>query len=244
MKKAFSIILILTLCLFAVSCSKYDIDLTGKENIYDELVQIITEPNDYIGKTVAITSTVSAVYNFSENKITRFLLTEFNESGEKRVLYEIRATDNNYPKIGSKATITGVICEGGYIDISEYKTEINKSTYDIDALDLSAKELFELIENFGKDYHQSPNYQKTLRIIGNCVVRDGYKYLIGLDSDGKPTWGIELYDQNGNIVFPDTKENKIHPIEITGKLSNYFENNIAYACIEVETLHEIESILK
>jgi hypothetical protein len=36
----------------------------------------------------------------------------------------------------------------------------------------------------------------------------------------------------------------LYPVEIIGKLSIYFEDNIAYACINVESIVKVESTLK
>ena len=79
---AFALLSLFTL----VSCSDYQIDLTGKKNVYSDLSVIINNPDKYVGQTIALTSTYNVVYNFSENCIQRHTIVDFDTTGEKRAL--------------------------------------------------------------------------------------------------------------------------------------------------------------
>jgi hypothetical protein len=60
MKRFISLILsVLTLLtlLSLTSCDNANVDLREKENIYDDLAAIIKAPDEYKGKTIALTST-------------------------------------------------------------------------------------------------------------------------------------------------------------------------------------------
>ena len=73
MKKALSLLLAavaLISLLSLTSCSRADIDLRNKDNIYSDLESMIKNSADYAGQTVALSAECVAIYNFSTNKST------------------------------------------------------------------------------------------------------------------------------------------------------------------------------
>ena len=277
MKKALSLILaILTAfqILTLTSCEKTDIDLLEKENVYADLVTIIQSPAEYHGKTVTFTSTCTAVYDFSQNKIIRHTISQFDETGTKRVLYEVRKSDGKYPRVGSEVTLVGKINSEGYITVSSFEAsqEVKKQDfenlepsfngvkkffnafftpysvseeYDYDTLELSSVELNKFINDYRTQYENHEYYGKTIRIFGHLAQNDsGYTYLIGLDSNGKYLWDIELYDPDGKFEYPTAEGNTVNPVEIIGELSTYYEKDVLYSCITVKQVGRCESVFK
>ena len=148
MKKIISICLALASLisiLSLTSCSQADIDLTRKGNIYDDFASFIGSPDDYVGKTVALTSTYMAVYNYSKNKVTRHTLVAIDKTGSKRALYELRTADGKYPMTGSEVTVYGTINKNRYIETESLSGAKYVMDFELDALDLSPKELTDFI---------------------------------------------------------------------------------------------------
>ncbi len=248
MKRFISLVLaILTLTsLFCLtSCSEPDIDLRDKENVYDDLATFINAENGYDGNTVALTSTYTVVYDFSQNKIIRHTLSEFDTTGEKRALYEIRKEDKKYPAVGSRVTVNGTLHKDGYIKVKSFKNAEKALKVDFDTLELSAYELKEFVGNYRTQYKDSEYYGKTIRIFGHLAADDkGYHYLIGLDSNGAYSWEMELYDPEEEFEYPTAEGNTVNPVEIIGELSTYVDNDIMYSCIKVKRVGRAESVFK
>ena len=125
-KKYAHIIIFACTLLLLVSCNGYDIDLKSEDNVYDEFAQYIATPDNVVDKTVRVTSTLSAVYNFEQNKINRFVLVEPDSSGEIRALYEIRF-DEKCPALGQEVTVNGTFRTGGYIEVDSFSEGIRYS---------------------------------------------------------------------------------------------------------------------
>ena len=227
-----------------VSCSDYQIDLTGKKNIYSDLSKIINNPDKYEGQTIALTSTYTVVYNFSENCIQRHTVVEFDTTGTKRALYEIKKADGAYPAIGSEVTVYGSITAGRYINVESFSGAIAQPTYELDTVELTANELSGLIADFRQEYSSSEHYGKSVRIFGHLSSVKGYNYLIGLDEEGQYLWEIELYDPTGSLSFPTAEGTTVNPVQIIGEMSTYVEDHITYACIKVDSVTKVESIFK
>ena len=227
-----------------VSCSDYQIDLTGKKNIYSDLSKIINNPDKYEGQTIALTSTYTVVYNFSENRIQRHTMVEFDTTGTKRALYEIKKADGAYPSIGSEVTVYGSITKGRYINVESFSGGKAQPTYDLDALDFTADELSDFISDFRQEYSKNEHYGKSVRIFGHLSTLNGYTYLIGLDENGQYLWEIELYDPTGSIAFPTAEGTTVNPVQIIGEMSTYVEDHVTYACIKVSDAVKVESIFK
>lgn len=247
MKKLVSILLIaLTLLSTSslLSCGKADIDVTYKQNVYSDLSEWINNPDEYVGKSVALTSTYTVVYNFSENEIIRHTLVEHDRSGEKRALYEIKKADGKYPAIGDEVTVIGTITKDRYIEVDSFSKIQDSLTVDIDTLTLSASELTDFIVNYRAEYSSSSNYGKSVRVFGHLSSSGDYPFLIGLDGDGKYLWEIELYDPTGSIAFPTEDGTTVNPVQIIGELTTYIDDNVTYACIKVESVVRIESVFK
>lgn len=243
-KKQLQFIVLICAMLLLASCSSYDVDLRSEDNVYDEFAQYIASPESVADKTVRVTSTLSAVYNFEQNKINRFVLVEPDESGEKRALYEVRYSDGNYPALGQRVTVSGAFRNGGYIEVDSFSDDASYSVFELDALDMSASELTKTIKAFRNEYRDSEYFGKTIRIFGSIATHDKYTYLVGIDGSGTPLWDIELHDPSGMIPFPTVDTFALYPVEIIGELSIYFEDSIAYACIKVKSMVKIESVLK
>lgn len=248
MKKIISIglaLITLLSLLSLTSCSKAEIDLRDKDNVYDDLAEIIKNHESYKGKTIAFTAECVAVYNFSTNKVVRYSMLATDESGEKRALYEIRSEDNRYPKTGKEVTVFGTINKENYIEVDRYKGADYTKKFDIDALDFTPNELTDFIRNYRKEYSSSEYYGQTIRIFGHLKsVEDGYVFLLGLDENGQYVWDIEIYDPKGKFDFPTADGDTVNPVEIVGKLSTYTDKNVVYACIEVKQVGRAESVFK
>ncbi len=236
-----SLISLLSLC----SCSEADIDLRWQNNVYSNLYSFINTPEEYKGKTVALTSTYMSVYDFSKNKVIRHTLAEADRTGEKRALYEIRNESGEYPRTGSRVTVFGTIAENDYIEVERFENAKSNQGFDFDTLTLSADELKAFITDYRKQYGESEYYGKTVRIFGHLkTVDEGYTFLVGLDSNGAYIWDIELYDPDGRFDYPSAEGNTVNPVEIIGELSTYTEDNVLYACIKVKQVGKAESVFQ
>lgn len=220
-----------------------DLDFTQINDAYNTILSFMTNPEDFTGKTMAINATHSVIYNFAQNRIDKQIMLGIDPTGCCNATYEVRSDDGNYPNLGAAARYTGSFNEGGYIQLAEFKAdETEEPSYEIDALTMTAAELTGLMESYVTEYAESSNYQKKIRVFGHCVTQDIYHYLMGLDGDGKQTWIIELYDPTNSLSFPIVSGNVVNPIEVIGTLSVYSENNIVYACIEVERITRVECV--
>ncbi len=245
MKKITSLFLIvLTLLSTAAlfSCGRADIDITHKENAYSDLSELILHHEKYIGKSIALNSTYTVTYSFAENKIIRHTLLEFDTTGKKRALYEVRKSDGNYPAIGSYVTVIGTLAKDRYIDVEKFEGEWSVKDPDINTLDMSAAELNKFISDFRNEYSASEHHGKTVSIFGHLSSAKNYNFLIGLDKSGQYLWEIELHDPTGKIDFPKAEGNTVNPVHIIGELTTYVEDNITYACIRVESVARVESV--
>ena len=238
-----AILLILSLLFSLTSCS--DIDLTHKNNVYSDFANLINSPDDYAGKTIAVTSTYMPVYNYSKNKVTRHALVAFDTTGSKRAIYEVRTTDGKYPMAGSEVTVYGTINKDRYIAVDRFSGAKYGMDFEIDALDMSPTELTSFISTYRQEYSDSESFGKTIRIFGHLsTVEDGLTFLVGLDENGKYLWDIELYDPEGKFTYPQAEGNAVNTVEIVGKLSTYTDKNVIYACIKVEQIGKAESVFK
>ena len=245
MKRIIPILLTLVTLLSLISCTQVDIDLRDGGNLYNNFAEYIGNQDAYEGKTIALTATHTAVYNFSENKIVRHSIMTWDKSGEKKALYEIRTSDGIYPTMGASTTVIGTFRDGGYIEVDRFSgTKMEKRSFDVEATDMTAAELERFITDYKKAYTKSEHYGDTIRIYGHCDSRDGYYYLLGLNGDGAYTWDVELYDAKGKITFPKAEDKTVNPVEIIGKLTTYVEDNITYACIQVESVAQVQSVFK
>ena len=247
MKRIISLLLIacaLIATFSLASCSRAEIDLTGKKNVYSDLADIIISPDEYSGKTIAVNSTYTVIYNFNENKVTRHILRVFDETGTKRIGLELNYS-GKFPAVGEKATAIGTITADRSIAIDRFEDAKKAADFELDTLDLSVAELTELVKDHRAEYFDGENYGKTIRIFGHLsVVKEGYSYLIGLDSSGKPIWDIELHGKQDKLKALKKEGSEVNPVEIIGKLSTYEENNVTYACIEVISVGVVESVFK
>lgn len=246
MKKIISIclaVISLLSILSLTSCA--DIDLTHKDNVYNDFANFINSPDDYAGKTVAVTSTYMAVYNYSLNKVNRHALVALDTTGTKRALYELRTADGKYPKTGSEVTVRGTIHKDRYIEVSDLSGAKYGMDFEIDALDFTPAELTSFISTYRQEYSDSESFGKTIRIFGHLsTVEDGLTFLVGLDENGKYLWDIELYDPEGKFTYPQAEGNAVNTVEIVGELSTYTDKNVIYACINVQQVGKSESVFK
>lgn len=235
----FSLISIISL----TSCS--DIDLTHKNNVYNDFANFINSPDDFAGKTIAVSSTYMPVYNYSKNKVTRHALVAYDTTGSKRAIYEVRTSDGKYPMAGSDVTVYGTINKDRYITVDRFSGAKYGINFEIDALDLTPTGLTSFISTYRTQYDQSESYGKTIRIFGHLsTTDDGLIFLVGLDENGKYLWDIELYDPEGNFTYPKAEGNEVNTVEIIGELSTYTSKNVIYACINVQQIGKAESVFK
>ena len=225
------------------SCSNAEVDLTGKDNVYSDLSDIILYPEKYAGKTAAISSTYTVVYNFSENKIVRHTLREFDTTGTKRALYELKYS-GEFPAIGTPVTVFGTLSSDRHLAVDRFEGAKNSADFEIDTLNMTAKELKNFIEAHRAEYSAGESFGKTIRIFGHLSVVEGYAYLIGLDGNGKYIWDVELHDSTGKTVYPTESGTTVNPVEVIGRLAVYEDDNVTYACIEVISIGRVESVFK
>lgn len=222
-----------------------DADFRQIDDSYNTILSFMKNPTDYNGKTIAINAESSVVYNFSKNRIEKHVMLGIDPTGCCNATYEIRTNDGIYPQNGVTAEFIGSFESDGYISISSYKYDSpSQASFELDALSLGSAELVDLITEYGNDMEQSEHFGKTIRIFGHCVCSGNYKYLIGLDKNGRQTWAIEIYEPTGKLSFPSVSGNVVNPVEITGKFSVYLENGIPYACIEAKQVNRVECVFE
>ena len=225
-----------------------DCNFTGlsTNEIYGTVSAIMNNPSDYTGKTVAITAQYSTVYNFSKNSCLSHIIIALDPTNCCDAYYEIRTNDGVYPQLGEIASFIGTFNADGYIEVSEViRYSDSAPTYDVDALTMSASELEALIKTYSVNYKTSELYGKTVRIIGHHSVNDIYKFLAGLDGDGRVTWSIELVTpEDDNMSLPMPSGNVVNPVEIVGVFSYYAEGDSTYACIEVKSFSKTACVFK
>lgn len=226
-----------------IDLSGVDSDFTIINNPYETLLSFMTNPKDYQGKTIAVNAISSVVYNFEKNRIDKHIMLGLDPTGCCNALYEIRTDDGNYPNIGSDTTFVGKFTSDGYIQLTDYKAkDTDDRSYDIDALSMSTADLKSLVSEHNEQKSNSKYFEQKIRIFGHVTVSSGYRYLLGLDANGRQTWAIELYDPTGSLTFPTVSGNLVNPAEIIGTLSIYMENGIPYACIQVECVSKVECV--
>lgn len=242
---ALSLIFAISLC----SCTRiefeYDIDLTEEKNLYDVLADYISHPEKCKDKNVKLRAECTVVYNFSENKIARHSIIVRDNDSDMRALYEIRAKDGKYPKTGTVALLGGKFTDG-YIEIREFiKADFSKSSFDVDALSMSASELKDFLSEFNEKCNESENFGKSIKIYGNINIFDKkYAYLNGFDENGSRTWTVELTPKDASVKLPTSNTKQLNAYEIIGTLEMYMEDHIAYPCIKVSEIKAIEGVLK
>ena len=222
---------------------KVDIDFTILDDPYNTILGFYQNPEDFAGKSIAIKAGSSVIYNFSKNTVDKKIMLGLDPTGCCNAYYEIRSNDGIYPDISPETTFTGNFTENGYIELTSFSSSsATAPEYEIDALSMSAEELKTFILEYGSNYQESESFEKTIRVFGHLLNQGDYKYLFGLNENGVQTWGIELYEPTGELNFPIVSGNFVNPVEIIGKLSVYFENGIAYACITVERVSKVECV--
>lgn len=258
MKKITSLILLLCLLFCTLpSCGdgeklpKLDVDVdcnfTGlsTNEIYGTVAEIMSNPDDYADKTVAITAQFSTVYNFSKNLCQTPIIIALDPTNCCDAYYEIRTADGVYPEIGETASFVGKFNAAGYIEVTEViRYTENAPSYHLDAVTLTTGELKQTIEDYNRSYKISELNGKTVRIIGHHSVNDQYKFLSGLDESGRVTWSIEITTPDDSIVLPMPSGNVVNPVEIVGVFSYYEEGEQTYACIEVTSVSKTACVFK
>lgn len=252
MKRFLLIILSIIMTLSVISCTKiefeYDLDLTKEDNLYGTLEDYIKNPDKCKGRHVKISAETTVVYNFSENKIARHSIVAYDKNSDMRALYEIRSNDGKYPKTGTAAELGGIFTDG-YIDVKEYfNADFSSSSFDIDALSMTADELQKYLQGFNEQCNAHKDFGKMIRIYGNINVfkndKTNYFYLNGFNASGSRTWSVELTTKDQSIKLPETNSKHVNTYEIIGTIDMYMENYIAYPCIRVSEIRAVEGILK
>lgn len=225
----------------SLDVSDVDVNFLTVDDPYNTLLGFMTNPDDFQGKSVAVRAESSVIYNFAHNRIDKRVMFSLDPTNCCNAYYEIRTDDGVYPDIGESTVFVGDFTTLGYINVTSFEAvEETIPEYEIDALDMSAEELEDFIEDYTSKYSASEDYGKTIRIFGHCESsNETYKWLLGLNEKGSATWEIELV---GDVEYPKVSGNMVNPVEIIGKLSIYEENGIDYACIEVERITKIECV--
>jgi hypothetical protein len=202
-------------------------------------------PTDYQGQNIKINAIGSVIYNFEQNKVVKHIMLGLDPTGCCNASYEVRDKDGNYPVNGSNVTITGTFMPDGYVDLYDWSSDVtSEAKYDLDTLTMSATELKNYITEYASNYSKSSSAGQKIRIFGHLANMSGYPCLLGLTGDGYQSWIIELHDSTGKISFPTVSGNLVNPVEVIGTLTFYLENNIPYACIEVEAVNKVECVFK
>lgn len=258
MKKLIAIALVLSTVLCTMTACKkeggsqrldvdVDCNFTGlsTNEIYGTVAAIMNNPDDYTGKSVAITAQYSTIYNFSQNTCQTPIIIALDPTNCCDAYYEIRTADGKYPEIGEIASFIGTFNADGYIDVSEtIRYTALTEVPDLDATSITADELKATITEYNKSYKVSELNGKTVKIIGHHSVNGEYKFLSGLDGSGRVTWSIELTVPSADTVLPMPSGNVVNPVEITGVFSCYEEGENTYACIEVRSVSKTACVFK
>lgn len=254
MKKVLlSIIAVVLILSTLISCEspnqRLDIDVDhnftglGTNDLYGTILGISSNPNDYMGKTVAITANVSCVYSFDTHRIISTVIFALDPTNCCDAYYEIVKEDGIYPNFGTSATIVGTF-GSNYITANEIRA--NEDAYkkaDIDTLAMSKDEVLSFIKDYYENHKTSDAKGKTISVIGHYTRRDQYLYLIGVDTEGNTTWQIELGKIAEGVNLPVQNGNYLNPVHITGTLSYYTEGTRTYACIDVLTAQKVVGLL-
>lgn len=134
MKRVFSVMLVLLTILSATGCQNandasadtgsYDIDLTKLSStmVYSEVCNMMTTPDDYLGKTVKLSGNFGVYQDQTTGKYYYACLIADAASccsqGIEFVLAGEHTYPNDYPEINSIITVTGTFEtyeEGGYL---------------------------------------------------------------------------------------------------------------------------------
>ena len=255
MKKTliFIICIAFTMCLFTGCSSNHEqkpeleniVDYSVLDDPYGTISEFMANPTDYQGQNIKIDALGSVIYNFEQNKVVKHVMLGLDPTGCCNASYEVRTDDGKYPVNGSEATFVGTFTPDGYIDLYSWESSTkNNAEYSVDALTMSASELQAYINEFTKNYATSASAGVKIRIFGHLANQSGYAYLLGLDGSGYQTWMIELHNEDGTISFPTVSGNIVNPVEVIGTLTFYLENNIPYACIEVDAVNKVECVFK
>ena len=246
MKKIIALFLTaLLLALTLISCDDSGkLDFTGLNNdeLFGTLSAISVNPEDYIGREVKISANVSVIYSFGQNRVLSNVLIALDPTNCCDAYYEIRTQDGKYPGIGAEATVNGVFADG-YIDVSELITDNETPAPDIDTLSMSPDEVTSFITDYADHHLTSDERNKTICIVGHYTMVEGYRYLLGLTNEGKPTWEIELGEIADGIALPVQNGNYINPVYIYGTLSYYTEDTNTYACINVSSAQKVVAVM-
>ncbi len=94
------------------AAQKVDVDLTKLSStmVYSEVYQMMTKPSDYMGKTVKMKGTFAIYQNGSKNYFACLIAdaTACCQQGIEFVLKGEHKYPDDYPKLGSNITVTGV----------------------------------------------------------------------------------------------------------------------------------------
>jgi hypothetical protein len=212
---------------------------------YGTICEFMINPTDYQGQNIKINALGSVIYNFEQNKVVKNIMLGLDSTGCCNASYEVRSKDGNYPVNGSNVTFVGTFTPDGYIDLYDWISDVkSEASYELDTLTMSADELTAFITEYTENYSTSASAGKKIRIFGHLLNYQGYPYLIGLTGEGLQTWIIELHDKTGTMSFPVVSGNLVNPVEVIGTLTFYLENDIPYACIEVEAVNKVECVFR
>ena len=212
---------------------------------YGTICEFMINPTDYQGQNIKINALGSVIYNFEQNKVVKNIMLGLDPTGCCNASYEVRSKDGNYPVNGSNVTFVGTFTPDGYIDLYDWISDVkSEASYELDTLTMSADELTAFITEYTENYSTSASAGRKIRIFGHLLNYQGYPYLIGLTGEGHQTWIIELHDKTGTMSFPVVSGNLVNPVEVIGTLTFYLENDIPYACIEIEAINKVECVFK
>ena len=247
MKKA--ITLFLTAVLLTLSLLSCDdsgrLDFTGLDNeeLYGTLSAIAANPGDYTGREVRISANTSVVYSFTQNKVLSNVQIAHDPNKCSDAYSKIITHDGTYTGIGATAVIDGIFGDG-YIDVTGLKVNSSLPAPALDTLGMDPSELNEYITAYTKDHLTSAEKGKTIALVGHYTMVNGYRYLMGLNGQGEPTWTIELGEVADGIKLPVQNGNYINPVYIYGELSYYTEGTNTYACINVTAAQKVVGVMQ
>ena len=247
MKKTVILLLASALLLVSITGCGAKLNLTKLDNIklYEKLLEITASPEAFDGTKLTITSNVSILYSFGQNKIIKNILFVPDPLNKNDAYIEIKTKDKQYPGIGSSVTASGIFTNK-YLEVKKLTviSENKLPSPQIDTLSMTADGYTEYMNNYIKNPQECGDSGKSIALVGHCTVIDGKPYLMGLNDYGETTWIIELNATNNGTELPQQNSKYINSVYIYGELSYYTEEGETIAFINVTSAQKAAYVMK
>lgn len=247
MKRNSILLLISVMLVLSLSGCGAKLNLTKLDNtkLHEKIQEISASPDTFEGTKLTLSSNVSMLYSFGQNKIIKNILFVPDPQNKHDAYIEIKTKDWQYPGTGSYVTVSGEFTQG-YLNVKKL-TVISDSTLpapQIDTLSMSAAEYIKYMSGYIEAPLESGDSGKTIALVGHCTVINGKKCLLGLNDYGETTWIIEIGEISEGAVLPEQNSKYINPVYIYGELSYYTDGEDTAACINVSSAQKVAYVMK